>query len=146
MALPALESEFMKYRREGRRYAARYDPSKDPSKDNFSPNDWSLVCETVRSYSAKFCLQSLSQWASEMVKAWDSPQKPEKLHQDKIDAALCLIIALQWRRQTDMWCAIGGLDDGYIVTPTSEKTRSILQKAANDIGTRITCLNNQRPR
>ena len=127
MALPALESGFMELRRKKRRYAARY----DPSRDNFSPDDWGLVCGTVKNYSAKFHLQSLSKWASVMVKPWDSPRKPEKRHQDKIDAALCLIIALMWRRQSNEVWAIGNLDKGYIVTPTSGETRSILRDAAN---------------
>ena len=140
IALPALESEFMKPRREERRYAARY----DPSKDNFSPDDWKSVCATVKRYSAKFHLQSLSHWASEMVEPWDSPQKPEKRHQDKIDAALCLIIALQWRRLSNAVCAIGDLDQGYIVTPTSGETRSILQEAAHKNGVYISPQNGQK--
>ena len=80
MALPALESKFMQRRRSGRRYAARY----DPEKANFCWDDWRLVCETVESYAAKFHLQSLSQWASEMVKPWDSPQKPAKRHRTRL--------------------------------------------------------------
>ena len=127
MALPALESGFMELRGRKRTYAARY----DPSRDNFSPDDWGLVCETVKNYSAKFHLQSLSQWASVMVKPWDSPRKPEKRHQDKIDAALCLIIALMWRRQSKEVWVIGNLNRGYIVTPTSGETRPILRDAAN---------------
>ena len=67
-----------------------------------------------------------------MVKPWDSPRKPKKRHQDKIHAALCLIIALQWRRQSNVVWVIGNLDKGYIVTPTSGETRPILRDAANE--------------
>ena len=54
------------------------------------------------------------------------PKHPQKRHEEKIDAALCLIIALQLRRQSNGVRVIGNLDKGYIVTPTSGKTRRIL--------------------
>ena len=124
LALPALEDIFMT-----RRCAARY----DPEKAKFSLCDWRLVCETVETCADNIGLEPLSEWASEMVKPWDSPKKPKKPHQDKIDAALCLIIALQWRRHRERYglTAIGDLRRGYIVTPTSAETRETLEAACN---------------
>ena len=69
-----------------------------------------------------------------MVEPWDSSERPEKRHQDKIDAALCLIIALLWRRQIPGGCVVGDLDTGYIVTPTSPETQEILEAACNKRG------------
>ena len=134
LALPALEPEFMNPRhtalsRHGSkllRYAARYDPSR---KGKFSLKDWHRVCKTVKRYAAQFDLQDLSKWASEIAEPWDSHREPKKRHQDKIDAALCLIVALQWRRQCDGVSVIGDSDKGYIVTPTSCETREIFQAA-----------------
>ena len=123
LALPALNSVLW-----DRKSVARYNPDK---KDKFCPNDWRLVCKTVERCADVINLQPLSQWASEMVNPWDSPEKPKKPHQDKIDAALCLIIAFQWRQQSNGVRAIGNLDKGYIVVPTSRETRRILREAAH---------------
>ena len=66
-----------------------------------------------------------------MIAPWDSPERPKKPHQDKIDAAICLLISLQWRRveNRDELQAIGDPDDGYMVTPVCEATREILEAA-----------------
>ena len=125
LSLPALQPTFMEHRNNGRRWAARY----NPERPSFSLDDWRLVCETVVGYADQFHLQTLSDWAGEMREI----AAPAKEHQDKVDAALCLIIALQWRRgrQIDGMCVIGDLDTGYIVTPTSDDTRRILQEAVD---------------
>ena len=72
---------------------------------------------------------TLYEWAGKMRELVE----PEKGHQDRVDASICLIIALQWRRgrQVDGMCVIGDLDTGYIVTPTSKDTRAILQTAVD---------------
>ena len=124
LSLPALQPTFMQHRKNGRRWAARYNPDR---RRTFSLDDWRLVCETVVNYADRFHLQTLSDWAGEIGEL----AVPAKEHQDKVDAALCLIIALQWRRgrEIDGMCVIGDLDTGYIVTPTSDDTRRILQEA-----------------
>lgn len=125
LALPAMCQTFM-----NRESAARY----DPEKDNFAQGDWQLVCETVRDYANNLKLQSLAGWASEMITPWDSPKKPKKPHQDKIDSAICLIICLQWRqaRNSNVLHAFGDINDGYMVTPMSDATRKILEQACTD--------------
>ena len=122
LALPAMNQVFMV-----RELAARY----DPGKGNFSLDDWRRVCKIVRDCAGEFDLQLLSQWANEMIAPWDSPVRPLKPHQDKIDAAICLLISLQWRRVQDghELHAIGDLDHGYMVTPVCDVTRGILQIA-----------------
>ena len=129
LALPALNPIFME-----RGSAARYDPQSRNLGYPFSLEDWQLVCETVRDCAADLDLELLSQWAMDMVQPWDSPRRPRKIHQDKIDAALCLIVALQWRRQANGVSVIGDLENGYIVTPTSDRTREILQEACKRNG------------
>ena len=122
LALPAMNQVFM-----DRELAARY----DPGKGNFPPDDWRLVCEIVRDCAGEFNLQLLSQWANEMIAPWDSPERPKKPHQDKIDAAICLLISLQYRCVHDRHelHAIGDLDHGYMVTPVCDATRKILEAA-----------------
>lgn len=125
LALAALNPIFM-----DRESAARYDPQGYA----FDRDDWETVCNTIANLAREIGLQSLSQWATEMVTPWDSPNRPRKLHQDKIDAAICLLVALQWRRQSDGICVIGDLQTGYIVTPTSDATREILQPTCDRLG------------
>ena len=123
LALPALESRFMERRHGGRRWAARY----NPCRDTFCLGDWNLVCKTVRRHANKFELHQLSKW----VEALKSTSKRD---QNMVDAAICLLVALQWRRQSDGVCAIGDIQSGYIVTPTSESTRKILQATCDRFG------------
>ena len=135
MALPALESVFD----EGE-YAAKY----NPSRSSFSQNGWQRVCKTVEKRGREIGLDSLSKWANEMIRPWDSPDKPKKLHQDKIDAALCLIVALQWKRCRRKYgmTVIGDLKNGYIVTPmgspqTSTYVGSLFKRACYKFGVPI---------
>ena len=125
LALPALQPTFMQHRNNRRRWAARY----NPEAKTFPLDDWRLVCEVVVSYANQFHLQTLSDWAGKIKEL----AQPVKEHQDKVDAAVCLIIAIQWRqgRQSDGMCVIGDLDTGYIVTPTSDDTKEILQNAVD---------------
>ena len=129
LALPALECAF----NEGD-HAAKY----DPSRSSFSPDGWRRVCRTVERCGGEIGLELLFKWASEMMQPWDSTNKPTKLHQDKIDAALCLIVALQWRRHRPRYgmTVIGDLKSGYIVTPmgdpqTSRYIGSLFKKACD---------------
>ena len=109
--------------------AARYDPENWRRPYPFALEDWQLVCDTVARFAEQSGLQDLSRWAETMVAPWDSPTRPKKLHQDKIDAAICLLVAVMWRRQTDNVCVIGDLETGYIVTPISVATRPGLEMA-----------------
>ena len=44
---------------------------------------------------------------------------PRKADQDRLDAALCLLIALRWRlRPRDQSVLLGDLASGYIVAPS----------------------------
>ena len=123
LALPALEPGLMEHRhcRSGKwiRWAARYNPTR---RQTFSVADWKLVSNAVMGCANQFGLQALAQWAMTMA----GLNHPSKKDQDKIDAALCLLIALQWRHQSHGVRAIGDLATGYIVTPTSGATRQVL--------------------
>ena len=132
LALPALNPIFTE-----RCSEARYDPQSRNRRHPFNLEDWRLVCEIGSRCAEEFHLKALSQWASGVIQPWDSPTRPRKLHQDKIDAVLCLIIALQWRMRTNGMCVIGDLENGYIVTPTSIETREILEAACEERGVRF---------
>lgn len=121
LALPALEPKFM-----ARGVAPKYNPAQ---KAKFSLSDWQGVCDAVRRYADGSSLRQLSQWADGMVKL----EVPKKGNQDQIDAAICLLIALWWRkaRAEHGLTVIGDLESGYMVTPTSPETRKIFQEATD---------------
>ena len=96
LALPALEPCILKRKRK-----ASYNPDK---KAKFSRSDWNLVTEAVRRHADTFNLAPLSRWANEKAKL-DTPTKSD---QDCLDAAICLIIALLWRREKRELMAVIG--------------------------------------
>ena len=119
LALPALEPAIME-----RRCAARY----NPKNKNFSLSDWKLVASAVRRHADAMHLKPLSRWASEAAKL----PAPKKEDQDRLDAAICLLIALCWRRAPqDCSIVIGDSERGYMVTPVSHESREILEGAAD---------------
>lgn len=118
LALPALEPEIMKRDR-----AARY----NPANKNFSLSDWRLVASTVQRHAGSLRLAPLSRWAGEAARL----AAPAKNDQDHLDAAVCLLVALYWRRAPrDRSVVIGDSQTGYMVTPVSPASREILERAA----------------
>jgi len=121
LALPSLEPRIWK-----RKYRAAY----SPSKKNFSPEDWRMVAKTVQRHAKRLKIAPLAKWAAQMA----GKVRPAKPDQDRIDAAICLITALYWRRNTDDidMAVIGDTDNGYMVTPVGPETKKILQAAAKE--------------
>ena len=118
LALAALEPEIME-----REQAARY----NPTKPNFRVDDWKLVAKAVARHTDHFNLPTLSKWAKLAV----DTKWPSKGEQDMLDAVICLIVALQWRRaERESVAMIGDLGSGYMITPVSKSTKAILQNSA----------------
>ena len=119
LALPALEPEIMKRKR-----AVSYNPA---NKRTFSCDDWRLVAGAVRRRADELGIERLSRWAGQAV----ARANPAKSDQDCLDAAICLIVALEWRRaRRDRVMVIGNGRTGYMVTPVSPETRAIFERAA----------------
>jgi predicted RNase H-like nuclease len=58
-------------------------------------------------------------------------EKPAKADQDRLDAVICLLIAIRWRLEgRDKSVMIGDLEHGYMVSPISRRVRSRLEQAA----------------
>ena len=119
LALPALEPEILK-----RGQAAHYNPA---NKKTFSRNDWRLVAGSVRRCASALGIAPLSHWAGQQI----GLAVPTKRDQDCLDAAICLMVALEWRRAPrDRVAVIGDGRTGYMVTLVSPETRNILERAA----------------
>ena len=120
LALPALEPRIM-----ARGRAACY----NPKNRNFSLSDWKLVASAVRRHALDLGVAPLSRWAGEAARL----AAPTKIDQDRLDAAICLLVALQWRRsRPDRSAVIGDSRTGYVVTPVSPSSREILERAADE--------------
>jgi len=131
LALPSLEPRIWEQKRR-----AAY----NPSKKNFSPEDWRMVANAIQRHAKQLKVAPLAKWAAQMADK-DRPAKPD---QDRIDAAICLFIALYWRcrNMCDIDMAfIGDTDNGYMVTPVAPETRKILEAAAKE---RSVPVNNRR--
>ena len=125
LALPALESDIMK-----RGQATRYNPG---NRKKFRLDDWKLVAKAVERDTEAFGLPQLSQWARSAA-GYDTPRKCD---QDLLDAVICLLVALRWRRCSCV-AMIGDLERGYMVTPVSAETHKILCRKAEEIGVSYT--------
>jgi len=123
LALPALEPAILE-----RKHAARYNPA---NRRRFSLPDWRLVALAASRHAAALRLNGLSDWARDLAEL----QKPTKTDQDCLDAAICLIVALQWRRAPrDQATVIGDAQSGFMVSPVTPATHAILHSAATKRG------------
>ena len=122
LALPALNPAFF-----GRSMGPRY----NPTRRTFNSRDWIGVAETARSRSEEFGLPVVAQWCSEMK----ALQQPRKSDQDKLDAVICMLIALWWRRKPrEQSAMIGDVTTGYMITPISAGVRTRLATKAAQLG------------
>ncbi|MDE2869599.1 MAG: DUF429 domain-containing protein [Chloroflexota bacterium] len=123
LALPALEPAILERKR-----AARYNPA---NRRRFSLPDWRLVALAASRHAAALRLSDLSEWARNLAEL----ARPTKTHQDCLDAAICLIVALQWRRAPrNQLTVIGDAQLGYMVSPVTPATHAILHSAATKRG------------
>lgn len=110
-----------------RRRAAKY----NPAGRSFSPDDWRLVTTGIAAYAMKLGMPPVVAFANELSLL----PSPKKADQDKLDALICLTIALTWRhqpRETSM--VIGDNTSGYMVTPINGDIRPVLVNAASQKG------------
>jgi predicted RNase H-like nuclease len=118
LALPAMVPAIWQ-----RRQAAKY----NPVAKKFDPNDWRMVASGVATFVRGLDAGALADWAEEQA----SRDAPRKADQDRLDAAICLAIALAWRRGPCVdTLQIGDERAGYMATIVSAQTRAVLVKAA----------------
>ncbi|MCO8122619.1 MAG: DUF429 domain-containing protein [Rubripirellula sp.] len=89
----------------------KYNPAR---KKTFSVSDWMFICSKAADLADDLKLDEISLWLKEAMKL----ASPNKAWQDKLDAAICLLQAVEWH-QTDSFLVIGDMATGYIVTKSS---------------------------
>jgi predicted RNase H-like nuclease len=126
LALPAIVPALW-----NRGRGAKYNPA---NRKKFDPNDWSIVASGVAAFAHNLASPDLADW----LDGESSRKNLRKADQDKLDAAICLAIAISWRygaeRETLL---IGDERTGYMATITSAQSRAFLVKAAEKRGVAI---------
>ena len=100
----------------------------DPTRSSFAIEDWRLVAKTVSAHAQTLDLDPFADWAEQQA----TNPKPTKADQDCLDAVICLIVALKWRRRQPDTEVLGDWR-GHMVTPLSaEGKKKIMAKACSD--------------
>jgi predicted RNase H-like nuclease len=136
LALASLDPAFF-----GLRKGPRYNPGR---RKTFRMEDWRAVVDAAMREATNLGCMPLVNWIEE-IRATTAPRKE---HQDKLDAAVCLLIAIRWRLgKREQSVAIGDLKNGYIVAPVSGPFfRRLCEVAAergvpiDDLGEPAACL------
>lgn len=123
LALPSLEASFAI-----RMGAPKYNPG---NRKQYKSADWrSVTAAVAKEAKGLGCLQ-LEDWCLSAAEI----SKPKKADQDRLDAGICLSVALRWRlRPRENSVMIGDLVTGYMVTPASAAMRERLTAAAAKMG------------
>ncbi len=121
LALASLDPGFF-----GRLAAPRYNPDR---RKTFRAGDWARVAAVAaRHFRALGCIEAAA-WCDDTSLI----ERPRKADQDRLDSALCLLIALHWRlRPRVESLMLGDLASGYMVTPASADVRTRLAGKARD--------------
>lgn len=123
LALASLDPSFF-----GRLSAPRYNPAR---RKTYRYTDWIKVAEAAARTFAELGVTEAADWcrgAAELT-------KPTKADQDRLDAMLCLAIALWWRsRDRSQSMILGSIDTGYMVLPASREVRERLSATAEKLG------------
>lgn len=123
LALAAMNPLFF-----GRLAAPRYNPAR---RRTFRPAAWTDVAETAAGQAAAFACHEMADWCRAVAKI----ERPSKADQDRLDACLCALVALGWRRRPrDQSILLGDLSAGYMVLPASPDLRARLASAAGRVG------------
>ncbi len=126
LALASLKSAFF-----GLRKGPRYNPARPKT---FRFEAWRAVADAAMREATHWGCAPLVEWLEGMR----THSAPKKEHQDRLDAALCLLIAIRWRLgKREQSVAVGDLKNGYIVAPASEPVSRQLREVAAKRGVPI---------
>jgi predicted RNase H-like nuclease len=118
LALPSIHPEFF-----GRLRAPKY----NPGRRTFRLEDWRAVAGRVALAFQELGQDEAARWCLEAALI----EKPRKSDQDRLDAMVCVLIAMRWRlgpRPASM--TIGCAEHGYMVLPASPEVRARLEADA----------------
>lgn len=104
----------------GRLAGPRYNPTR---KKTFRLEHWHGVLRAVAADALRMGCGPLAGWCDQL----GAVGRPRKADQDRLDAAICLLIAIRWRLEGPADCMlIGDLRTGYMVSPAAAVVRQRL--------------------
>lgn len=119
LALPSFDPQFF-----SRLGGPRYNPGR---KKTFRLEDWRRVARAAEMQFLSFDVPEAAEWCA--IEA--ERDKPTKADQDRLDAMLCLLVAMLWRLGDRDGCMmLGDLETGYMITPASPDVRERIKEAA----------------
>ena len=123
LALPSFSPEFF-----GRLAAPRYNPK---NRSKFRQSDWVRVAQSTAAQFEQFGAEKGASWCRKQAESL----KPSKADQDRLDAMLCLLVAMTWRlRPRSASMLVGDLASGYMVFPASQAVRARITSVAQRCG------------
>lgn len=104
----------------------KYNPGR---RKKFSIDDWRHVCERLSDEIAARHLSELTVWIGELK----SKQPPCKADQDRLDACICLLVAL-FLVELKECLMVGDTETGYIVVPHGDGLRKEIEERCKETG------------
>lgn len=127
LALPSLDPQFF-HRLSG----PRYNPSR---KQTFRLEDWQKVATAAASHFKSFNVEDAAAWCASEI----DRDPPTKADQDRLDAMLCLLVAMHWRLGSrDQSMMLGDLDSGYMIFPATDDVKARIIGRAMEHGVQAT--------
>ena len=108
---PVLAIIALGWLREDSRIAGRL-PKYNPERKSFSAEDWRYLCTEASRAFRERGLVGTARWIDEV----HDGGRPRKADQDKLDACLCLLVALHLAERRDC-LMVGNCQTGYMVGP-----------------------------
>jgi len=119
LALPSIADRFC-----GKGLGPRYNPGR---RKTFRIEDWRAVVEAMTLEADRLGVACVAKWLASL----EHVEHPRKADQDRLDALICLLIAIRWRlKGREESVMVGDLERGYMVSPISPQVRSRLERAA----------------
>ena len=111
--------------------AAKYNPDR---KKTYKQSDWREVALGVGTFARNLAACPLADWLETQA----ARSNLRKADQDRLDAGICLTIALAWRfGPPNKLLHIGDETAGYMATIVSDQTRHVLVTAAEKLGVAV---------
>ena len=104
-------------------------PKYNPDRKTFCISHWKHVCKKASGAFSERGLVEIVRW----IKNATCKTSPRKSDQDKLDACLCLLVALYLAEQKDC-LMVGDRQTGYIVVPYGAELHAELNARCNKIG------------
>ena len=127
LALASFDPQFF-----GRLAGPRYNPAR---RKTFRRDDWRAVILCAIAEAQRCGFHTMVAWLNELHLC----ENPNKMHQDRLDAAICLLIAIRWRvGARDESVVLGDLQTGYMVAPVSS---AVMTRLSHDAFERSVAVN-----